>query len=324
MISAEGGGLPPSIFLVIGASPWGFERMKEEKYDLLDQFVAHLRIERGLAENTIQAYSSDLIRFIRFLDRRKVDLLHASREDLSRFAATLNKMGLSGRTIGRNISAVKMLYRFLSVEGLVEKNPARTLETPKLSRRLPEVLNLGEVDQLLSRPDSITPKGMRDRAMLELLYATGLRVTELVSLRLQNVNLEAGYVRTFGKGSKERIVPVGEKALAAIRDYLANGRAHLIKNSVSPSLFLNMRGKAMTRQGFWKVIKQHGKDAKIVKRISPHSLRHSFASHLLERGADLRSVQVMLGHADISTTQIYTHVTREKLKEIHEKCHPRP
>jgi integrase/recombinase XerD len=217
-----------------------------------------------------------------------------------------------------------MFFRFLTSEGYIKENPARLLETPRLSRRLPDVLSMAEVERLLAQPDPSTPMGKRDCAMLELLYATGLRVSELVGLKVLSINLEAGHVRTFGKGSKERLVPMGGKAIQAVREYLSNGRFQLLKGVNLPYLFLNFRGRPLTRQGFWKIIKKYGREAGIQKEISPHSIRHSFASHLLEAGADLRSVQVMLGHEDISSTQIYTHVTRKRLKELHAKCHPRP
>jgi len=198
------------------------------------------------------------------------------------------------------------------------------VETPRIQQKLPDILSVDEVERLLLQPDGATPLGQRDRAMLELLYATGLRVSELVHLRLLDVNLEAGFVKTLGKGSKERMVPFGEKARQAVKTYLLDGRSALLKEGHPPYLFLNFRGKPLTRQGFWKIIKNHGIMAGIKKNIKPHGLRHSFASHLLEAGADLRSVQLMLGHADITTTQIYTHVTRERLKELHGTCHPRP
>jgi integrase/recombinase XerD len=232
--------------------------------------------------------------------------------------------GLSARSVARNISTIKTFFRFLAAEGKIKSSPARLLETPRIARRLPKILNQGEVERLISQPDSSNAMGQRDRAMLEVLYATGLRVSELVGLKVLGVNLEAGYVRTLGKGSKERAVPIGEKAIRAVKEYLANGRIQLAKRTNSAYLFLNSRGYPLTRQGFWKIIKKYGKEAAINKTITPHGIRHSFASHLLEAGADLRSVQVMLGHADIATTQIYTHVTRERLKEVHEKCHPRP
>jgi integrase/recombinase XerD len=231
---------------------------------------------------------------------------------------------LSKRSQARNVSAIKTFFRFLVSEGKMKENPARLVETPRIQQKLPDILSVDEVERLLLQPDVATPLGQRDRAMLELLYATGLRVSELVHLRLLDVNLEAGFVKTLGKGSKERMVPFGEKARQAIKTYLSDGRSALLKEGHPPYLFLNFRGKPLTRQGFWKIIKNHGIMAGIKKNIKPHGLRHSFASHLLEAGADLRSVQLMLGHADITTTQIYTHVTRERLKELHGTCHPRP
>jgi integrase/recombinase XerD len=291
--------------------------------NLADQFINYLRIERGLADNTVQAYSRDLARFFLFLEERKLSPLEMSREQISEHLGILARQ-LSPKSVARNVSAIKTFFRFLVSEGIIKSSPARLLETPRLSRRLPDVLSKAEVERLLSQPDPSQPAGQRDRAMLELLYATGLRVSELVGLKTSNINLEAGYVRTLGKGSKERIVPMGEKAVEAVKEYLSDGRHKMAKGANSPCLFLNFRWRGMTRQGFWKIIKKHGRDALIKKKITPHSIRHSFASHLLAGGADLRSVQVMLGHADISTTQIYTHVTRERLKELHERCHPRP
>lgn len=291
--------------------------------NLLDQFINYLKVERGLANNTVEAYSRDLIRFSQFLRSQNLSPLKISQDQITQFVNMLGRR-LSGRTVSRNISVIKTFFRFLVSEGKIERNPARLLETPRTSLRLPGVLSQGEVEQLLAQPDVDSPRGQRDRAMLESLYATGLRVSELVGLKISNINLEAGYVRTLGKGSKERFIPMGEKAIEAIKDYLSSGRFQMTKGGNSPYLFLNSSGRPMTRQGFWKIIKKYGAKAGIKKKITPHSIRHSFATHLLEAGADLRSVQVMLGHADISTTQIYTHVTRERLKEIHEKYHPRP
>lgn len=292
-------------------------------YELTDQFINYLRLERGLADNTIQAYSRDLIKFTQFLEKLDLNPLQISRDQISEYAGVLRK-SLSARSVARNISATKMFFRFLTSEGYIKENPARLLEAPRLSRKLPDVLSMAEVERLLAQPDPSTPMGKRDCAMLELLYATGLRVSELVGLKVLSINLEAGHIRTFGKGSKERLVPMGGKAIQAVREYVLNGRVQLLKGANLPYLFLNFRGCPLTRQGFWKIIKKYGKEAGIQKEISPHSIRHSFASHLLEAGADLRSVQVMLGHEDISTTQIYTHVTRKRLKEVHAKCHPRP
>jgi integrase/recombinase XerD len=300
------------------------EKERISHADLLaDQFLHHLRVERGLAKNTIESYSRDLMKFFDFLEARSLSPLDVSQADLMDFISSLAGP-LSIRSIARHISALKVFYRFLVSDDRIKTNPARLLSAPKLPRRLPGVLSRIEVDRLLSQPDSSTSRGQRDRAMLELLYATGLRVSELVGLKILNINLEAGFVRTVGKGSKERMVPVGAKALEALSDYLAHGRPALLKRRSSSFLFISSRGKPITRQGFWKIIKRYGLKAGIRKELTPHSLRHSFASHLLECGADLRSVQIMLGHADISTTQIYTHVTRERLKQIHEKYHPRP
>jgi integrase/recombinase XerD len=290
---------------------------------IADQFLHHLRVEKGLAKNTIESYSRDMMKFFGFLEAKSLSPLDVSEADLMDFISSLAGP-LSIRSIARAISSLKAFYRFLVSEEKIKTNPARLLSAPKLPRRLPGVLSRREVERLLSQPDVSNSRGQRDRAMLELLYATGLRVSELVGLKIPNINLEAGFVRTVGKGSKERMVPVGAKALEAIRDYLAHGRPALLKRKTSFFLFITPRGKPMTRQGFWKIIKRYGLKAGIRKELTPHSLRHSFASHLLEYGADLRSVQIMLGHADISTTQIYTHVTRERLKQIHEKYHPRP
>lgn len=300
------------------------ETNSQYKDVLADQFINHLRVERGLADNTIQSYSRDLLRFFQFLEDRKCSPLHATQDDIMDYMSTLQK-ALSARSCARSLSALKMFFRFLVTEGRIESSPARLLGAPKLPRKLPGVLTRQEVDTLLSQPDPSNKRGQRDKAMLELLYATGLRVSELVGLQMSNINLEAGYVRMVGKGSKERMVPMGTKALEVLKGYLTESRGKLLKNNKSSSyLFLNSRGNGLSRQGFWKIIKKYGKKAGIRKEITPHKLRHSFASHLLEGGADLRSVQVMLGHADISTTQIYTHITRERLKQIHEKYHPRP
>jgi len=290
---------------------------------LADQFTNHLRVERGLADNTIEAYSRDLTRFLQFLGITNLSPFDIAQENIMDYIAILHG-NLSVRSIARNLSALKMFFRFLVSDGKIKGNPARRLEVPKLPQRLPEILTVHEVEILLSQPTVSTHQGQRDKAMLELLYATGLRVSELVGLRVSNINLEAGYVRTVGKGSKERMIPMGEKALESLRSYLSDGRIGLLKKRSSPYLFINSRGKPLTRQGFWKIIKRYRTMAGIKKEITPHILRHSFATHLLEGGADLRSVQIMLGHADISTTQIYTHITRERLRQIHEKYHPRP
>ena len=289
----------------------------------VDLFLTHLRIERGLADNTTSAYGRDLSVFLNFLEKKSLSLETVGREDIEVYLRELRKT-LSARSASRALSSLRMFFRFLTAEGVREVNPARLIDSPRLDRCLPGVLSAAEVDRLLSSPAGDRPQDLRDRAMLELLYATGLRVSELVGLKIRNVNLEAGFVRTMGKGAKERVVPIGQKAIEAVRDYLERGRPALARTATGSDVFLNVRGGAMSRQGFWKLIKNHALKAGIAKHLSPHSIRHSFASHLLQGGADLRSVQSMLGHADISTTQIYTHVTRSHLKEIHEKFHPRP
>ncbi|HUU39603.1 MAG TPA: site-specific tyrosine recombinase XerD [Desulfatiglandales bacterium] len=292
---------------------------------LLDQFINHLKVERGLAVNTILAYSSDLINFFDFLKKIRVSPLEVTQAELLAFIDE-KRSQLSSRSLARTLVAIRTFYRFLVSEGKITANPARLMGIPKMYQYLPEILNRDEVEALLSQPNIDKVLGKRDKAILELLYATGLRVTELIGLKANNINLEVGSIRTMGKGSKERIVPMGSKAVSAIKDYLANSRPSfsVTKGGRFPHLFLNSRGKPMTRQGLWKILKGHALKAGITKRVTPHMIRHSFATHMLEGGADLRSVQIMLGHSDISTTQIYTHVARERLKEIHEKYHPRP
>ncbi|MBW2030512.1 MAG: site-specific tyrosine recombinase XerD [Deltaproteobacteria bacterium] len=289
---------------------------------LVDRFIRYLRVERGLSENTVISYNRDLVKFSQYLEERGLSPLEVSQDDVTDYISGISA-SLSARTVARNLSSIKMFFRFLVYDRQMKANPARLLGTPRIPRNLPEVLSRDEVDLLLSQPDCSRPIGQRDKAMLELLYATGLRVSELVDMKFNNMNLDAGFVRTVGKGAKERLVPIGQKAIEALRSYLEEGRKTLSKGS-SPYLFLSLRGTPMTRQGFWKIIRQYGAKGGLKKNITPHGLRHSFATHLLEGGADLRSVQVMLGHADISTTQIYTHVTRERLREVHERHHPRP
>ena len=293
---------------------------------LLDEFMNQLKVERGLAANTIVAYSHDLVSFFDFLKPRGVSPIQISQEDLLSFIVD-KRNRVSPRSLARCLVSIRMFYRFLVSEGKIDSNPARLMGIPKMYQHLPNVLSRDEVEALLVQPDAHTILGKRDKAMLELLYAAGLRVTELIGLRMTNINLQAGYIRTIGKGSKERIIPMGTKAMDSIKEYLRNSRPSFLKKDPAKAgsyLFLNSGGRPMTRQGFWKIIRNHALKAGITKTVTPHTVRHSFATHLLEGGADLRSVQIMLGHADISTTQIYTHVARERLKEIHEKYHPRP
>jgi len=291
---------------------------------LLDQFLDFLIVERGLSKNTLDSYSRDLTRYIRYLKKEHVSHIKETNYlHISGFLSELKEMGLSVKSRARNLASIKGFYKFLIREGVISENPTTYIHSFKTQRRLPLVLNMEEIDRLLAEPDLSNTLEVRDSAMLELLYATGLRVSELVKIRLNDINLEAGYLRTLGKGSKERIVPIGRIAQNRIMKYLHSTRQGLLKEKQSIYLFISRSGKGLTRQGFWKVIKKYAKRAGISKRITPHSLRHSFASHLLERGADLRSVQMMLGHSDISSTQIYTHVARERLKDIHRQYHPR-
>ena len=291
---------------------------------MLDQFLHYLTVEKGLSRNTIEAYGHDLDRFLGYLKAMGIeDLPRVGKFDVRAFLLVLKKQDLSTRTVARNLAVLRTFFRFLIQEGILKANPVEELESPKMGRTLPEILTLREVERLLEQPKVATALGVRDRAMLEMLYAAGMRVSELVDLPLNQVNLEGGYVLLYGKGSKERVVPIGQEALKWVTLYLKTVRGKLTREKESPFLFLNRSGKAMSRQRFWQSIKAYGLKAGIRKRITPHLLRHSFASHLLEGGADLRSVQMMLGHSDISTTQIYTHVTGERLKKTHQRHHPR-
>ncbi|HEX3015449.1 MAG TPA: site-specific tyrosine recombinase XerD [Desulfobacteria bacterium] len=292
---------------------------------LIKEFMRYLAVERGLALNTRVSYERDLVDFASFLqDREGHDLAAATKTDILAYLVLLQKQGKATTTISRHLAAQRTFYRFLLNEAVIQRDPSDNLETPKLAQRLPKVLSVQEVDQLLGQPQTGTVAGIRDKAMLEVLYATGLRVSELISLTCSRVNCEVGLVRCLGKGSKERIVPLGRVATAWVTEYLERGRPKLVnRHGAGETLFLNQHGRGLTRQGFWKIIKGYAAAAKIGKTITPHTLRHSFATHLLENGADLRSVQEMLGHADISTTQIYTHLTRSRLNEVYAKAHPR-
>jgi len=291
---------------------------------MLDQFLHYLIVEKGLAKNTIEAYSHDLNRFSDYLKVKGIqDLLNVGKFDVRAFLLVLKRQGLSTKTISRNLVAIRTFFKFLIQEGILEANPIEEVGSPKVAKTLPEILTLKEVEELLEQPNIKTPLGIRDRAMLEMLYATGMRVSELTRLPMNQVNLEGGYVLLYGKGSKERMVPLGSEAMKWLALYLRMARGRFAKRKESDALFISRSGKGMSRQRFWRSLKEYGRRAGIRKRISPHLLRHSFASHLLERGADLRSVQIMLGHVDISSTQIYTHVTGERLKKIHQRYHPR-
>jgi len=291
---------------------------------LLDQFLHYLIVEKGLSRNTIEAYSHGLTRFLNHLREKGVqEIREVGKFHVRGFLLALRGKNLNTKSIVRNLVAIRTFFRFLIQEGVLESNPAEELESPKVAKTLPEILTLKEIEQILEQPNLQTPLGTRDRAMLEMLYATGMRVSELTQLPIHQVNLEGGYVLLYGKGSKERIVPLGTEAMKWVTVYLKTARGILSKGKENPSLFINRSGKGMSRQRFWKNLKDYARRAGLRKRVTPHLLRHSFASHLLERGADLRSVQMMLGHADISTTQIYTHVTGERLKKVHKQYHPR-
>jgi integrase/recombinase XerD len=289
-----------------------------------DLFLHHLRLERGLSANTVDSYALDLRAYLAFLHARGIDrFARVGDREVREHLAQLGQGGLGARSLARHLSAIKSLHRHLVEEGELPDDPARDVRPPKLPVRLPEWLSLPEVDALLAAPDLSTPRGLRDRAMLELMYACGLRVSELCSLRMGDFRRDPGLVRVFGKGSKERLVPVGRSAIAHTEAYLSGGRERLLGSRASPYLFVGTRKPKVGRAGFWRDVQRWALKAGIQKSVSPHKLRHSFATHLLERGADLRAVQAMLGHASIATTQIYTHVDRAHLKEVHRRFHPR-
>ncbi len=290
--------------------------MEEE----LNCFIDHLEVERGLSLNTYQSYRIDLTQYIEYSRLLGVDSWQkVTHSEITNYLLDLRKRGLSPRSISRKIAAIKTFHKFLLSENITSHNPTRDLESSRMSKRLPRLLSYEDVQRLLESPDPASKSGLRDRAILELLYATGMRISELISVSIKDVNLEIGYIRTFGKGAKERIVPVGRMAIEALRQYLEIGRPR----TGEKNLFLNLRGRPITRQGCWGIIKKYARKIGIGREITPHMLRHSFATHLLNRGADLRVVQELLGHADISTTQIYTHVDQEKLREVHARYHPR-
>jgi integrase/recombinase XerD len=288
----------------------------------LPLFLDYLTVEKGLARNSLAAYRSDLRHFGHWLREQELDLERVERLHLVRYFHSLRTSGISARSVARALAAIRGLFRFLVAEKHLKSDPTENVENPKLWSTLPKSLHSTEVDALLRAPDPSTAAGLRDAAMLELLYATGLRVSELIRVKIDDLVMDAGFLRTMGKGSKERIVPFGDGARQAILRYLESGRAEFDKHG-DAHLFLSMRGRPMTRQSFWMKIVKYARQAGIKAHISPHVLRHSFATHLLENGADLRSVQMMLGHSDISTTQIYTHVSRARLQKLYETYHPR-
>ncbi|MGG7617863.1 site-specific tyrosine recombinase XerD [Bacillus coreaensis] len=293
--------------------------------DELKDFMHFLLVEKALAKNTIVSYERDLKAYLKYIKtvENVQSINDVGRIQIVHFLGHLKEQGKSSRTIARNIASIRAFHQFLLREKVAEQDPSVHIETPQLERTLPKVLNLQEVESLLDVPKLHTHYGLRDKAMLELLYATGIRVSELIGLNLDDAHLTMGFVRCIGKGNKERIIPLGRTAATAIQEYLDKGRPQFIKNQREDSLFVNHHGRRLTRQGFWKILKGLTKEAGIEKELTPHTLRHSFATHLLENGADLRAVQEMLGHLDISTTQIYTHVTKTRLKDVYSQFHPR-
>ncbi|MFA7404761.1 MAG: site-specific tyrosine recombinase XerD [Pelobacteraceae bacterium] len=292
--------------------------------DYLDLFISYLIVEKGLSDNTRSAYSRDLVRYLDFLEKAgRRNPSDVGSADIAAFLGTLQKQNIGPRSRARCLSAIRMFHKFLMIENYVDCNPASIIEAPRTLHKLPQFLDGREVDALFAACQGERGEDLRDCAMLELLYATGLRVSELVNLKLREVNLDSGYLMTVGKGNKERLVPIGESARTRVTTYLDSVRQNVDPHRQNPHLFLSRLGGAMSRQAFWNIIKKRAGQAAIRKSISPHTLRHSFATHLLENGADLRSVQIMLGHADLATTQIYTHVTRERLKRLHQQIHPR-
>jgi len=286
-------------------------------------FLDFARVEKGLAANSIESYRRDLGEFSAFLHSRRKSLSEVDRIEIRVFLKGLYDRDMAPRSVARHLVSLRNLFRFLVREGHLTRDPTAEVEAPKLGQSLPKYLTTEEVERLLAQPDVSTPLGLRDKAMLELLYATGMRVSELVHVAAADFDMELGIIRCLGKGNKERLIPVGKSALRAVEAYLHEGRAPLVKKRNPPWLFVNCRGGALSRVGFWKILGGYGRRAGLATGLTPHLVRHSFATHLLERGADLRSIQLMLGHSDISTTQIYTHVLKERLKEVYQSHHPR-
>jgi integrase/recombinase XerD len=288
---------------------------------LATRFLNYLAVEKGVSSNTLDAYRRDLAKYLHIVERPQPDAIR--KDDIQTFLSRLMDEGLSARSAARCLSTIRVFHRFLLLDGLATTDPTTAVESPRGWKRLPRTLSGKEVEALLNQPDRSSPMGLRDRAMLELLYATGLRVSELTGVRLRDVNRERAFLVVLGKGSKERVVPFGDAAAGALDRYLAGARPLLLKGAESDALFISSRRRQITRQTFWERLRSYVRKAGIRKQVSPHTLRHSFATHLLDNGADLRSVQAMLGHADISTTQIYTQVSRERLRQLHERHHPR-
>lgn len=290
----------------------------------VDAYLTHLAVERRLSANTVESYGRDLSQLSAAAAALERPVEALDRRALEQFVRQLMGEGRSPKSVARAVACFRGFYRFLVVAGHRQDNPASDVRAPRAWKTLPKFLSMDEVDRLIGTPDTSQPRGLRDRALIELLYATGLRVSEMVNLRQQDLNLESGYLTCFGKGRKQRLVPIGDEASAWLTRYIKEGRPALLNKKSSPRLFVNARGgTGLTRVGFWKILKAHGKQAGLARTLSPHVLRHSFATHLLERGADLRAIQMMLGHSDLSTTQIYTHILDARLRAVYDKFHPR-
>lgn len=293
--------------------------------ELIDSFLDYLNVERGLSKNTMVSYHRDLDFYLDFLEHRHIEALsRVTRSDIGDFMLQQKDKGIAANSIARRLAAIRMFHRFLLRERILKDDPTTLIESPKLSKKIPDALSLNEVEALLAQPNARDTQGLRDKAILEVFYATGMRVSEVVNLRTDNLNLEVGFLRCIGKGNKERVIPLGRKAIESVKKYLQDSRPRLLHKKESEFLFVSRLGKSISRQSLWKLIRHYAAGAGIKKPMRPHILRHSFATHLLERGADLRSVQELLGHANISTTQIYTHINKDRLKSIHKMYHPRP
>ena len=293
------------------------------KEELIREFLNYLQVIRGMSRNTVQSYQYDLNQFAVHLTKERLSFEEVTPPAIIAYFGLQRERGCTARTLSRYLAAFRCFFRYLLQEHYTVADPTDNLEAPKLEKHLPRILSVKEVDILLSQPEPGTIAGLRDRAMLELMYATGMRVSELIGLNTEHLNLDRGFVRCLGKGSKERIIPIGEIAIRCNREYLNRGWVKLRKNSWEKAIFLNMHGRRLTRQGFWKILKEYARKGSIQKEIAPHVLRHSFATHLLENGADLRVVQELLGHADVTTTQIYTHLSQRKLRDVYDRAHPR-
>ena len=291
--------------------------------DYIGEYASYLRLERCSSDNTITSYVRDVTQFCRYLEEvEETELLQCAQEHIERYIAYMTGRGKSAASVARSVASLKSFYSYLLSQGVVRSNPAKHTAAVRTERKLPQILSGKEVDLFLEQPQCVDPKGYRDHAMLELLYATGIRVSELIGLNVEDVNLPAGLIRCVSRG-KERIIPLYAAAVKALTDYVRDIRPQLLLTPREPALFVNMSGERMSRQGFWKIVKYYQEKAQIDKDITPHTLRHSFAAHLLENGADLRSIQEMLGHADISSTQIYSHMVKQKLQDVYHKAHPR-